>query len=249
MNYQKPFAILTLIFCLAAAPGVVAAGIPAETRAAIESTLTNAIPGVPYRDLTETPIDGLYQVSLEGGAFLFVTADGDYMISGELYRSGEDGLVNLSEDRRREERKDLLAEVPVSEMIVFAPEGDTRAVLNVFTDVDCGYCRKLHQEVPALNEKGVEIRYLAFPRGGVGSPGYRRIASAWCHKNPQQALTALKSGEEIAIDVCEDNPVAREFALGEKMGVRGTPALVLADGTMIPGYRPADELVEMLGLE
>ena len=249
MNPIKQLAAtISGILLMAGLSAGASAEVPPDTREKIETALERALPEVNRGEIGETPIEGVYQVEMEGGAFLFVTADGDHIISGELYRNSADGLVNLSEAERKVTRRNLLAEIPESEMIVFSPEGETKAVVNVFTDVDCGYCRKLHQEVPELNSKGVEIRYLAFPRAGINSPGYDRIASAWCNDDPQQALTALKSGKQIETNVCEGNPVAREYELGERMGVRGTPALVLNDGTMIPGYRPADELIELLGI-
>lgn len=238
-----------VLCCLGTASlSVLAADVPAETRKKIEAALAQAVPDMPYSQVSETPIKGVYQVTVDDGAFLFITADGNYLISGELYQNSADGLVNLSENERKGIRAELLKEVDMSEMIVFAPEGETKAILNVFTDVDCGYCRKLHQEVPELNSKGVEVRYLAFPRSGPVGPSYMKIASAWCALNPKQALTELKAGKTIETNVCDGNPVAKQFELGEKMGVRGTPALVLMDGTMIPGYQPAANLVEMLGL-
>ncbi|MFT5670969.1 MAG: thiol:disulfide interchange protein DsbC, partial [Glaciecola sp.] len=115
-------------------------------------------------------------------------------------------------------------------------------------DVDCGYCRKLHEEVPALNAKGIEVRYLAYPRAGIGSPSYNKIVSAWCAVDQQNALTKLKQLEPIPTNICAGNPVAAQFALGGKMGVRGTPALVLDSGRLLPGYMPADRLAAELGV-
>ena len=132
-------------------------------------------------------------------------------------------------------------------MIVFGPE-EAKAFVYVFTDVDCYYCQKLHQEVPALKELGVEIRYLAYPRAGVGSPSYRKIASAWCAEDPNISLTALKAGEQIPDNVCENNPVAEQYMLGGQLGVSGTPALVTESGKLLPGYMPADKLANALGL-
>jgi thiol:disulfide interchange protein DsbC len=117
----------------------------------------------------------------------------------------------------------------------------------VFTDVDCGYCRKLHLEVPAMNKMGVEVRYLAYPRSGVGSPSYDKLVTAWCSTNRQDAITRMKRGEELPPKKC-DNPVAHEYELGQMAGLTGTPAIVLEDGRMLPGYMSANELGHLLGI-
>ncbi len=249
MLLSKSRILLALALMLVSAAPAMAAEISAETKSAIAATLDKLMPAEAYTDITESPLPGLYKVTISGGAFLFVTADGQYVVSGELYQVADDRVIHLSEDERKGIRKAKLKEVTAEDVIAFSPKGKTRAVLYVFTDVDCGYCQKLHQEVPQLTEKGVEVRYLAFPRSGLASVGYAKIATAWCDKNPQQALTDIKSGKKLALNVCEDNSVAKDYQLGVDMGVQGTPALLLADGTMIPGYKPAAELLEILGLE
>src|SRR5690606_36680131 len=140
------------------------------------------------------------------------------------------------------------ANLDIKEAIVFAPKGKAKAILNVFTDVDCGYCRLFHKEVPALNASGVEVRYFAFPRGGMQSPGATKMISAWCADDRQKAITELKNEKSIATNLCADNPVADQYHMGNDFGVTGTPSLVLMDGTMIPGYKPAAELIEILGV-
>ena len=138
----------------------------------------------------------------------------------------------------------------MDEQIVFPAEGgEAVAHITVFTDVSCFYCQKLHKEVPELNRRGVEVRYLAYPRQGIGSPGFRQLASAWCADNRQDTLTRLKNRENLDENVCPGNPIASQFALGQALGVRGTPAIILPDGEMIPGYRKADDLVSSLGLD
>src|SRR5262249_38516615 len=130
---------------------------------------------------------------------------------------------------------------------VFPAQGHRKAVITVFTDVDCGYCRKLHLEVPAMNKMGVEVRYLAYPRSGVGSPSYDKLVTAWCSANRQDAITRLKRGEELPQKPCE-TPVAHEKELGQVGGLPGTPGIVLEDGRMLPGYMTADELGHLLGI-
>jgi thiol:disulfide interchange protein DsbC len=214
----------------------------------IAAKLQQARPDLKVESVRPSVAAGLYEVKLQGGPVLYATGDGDFFVLGDLFAVGIGGLTNLSEQQRDLERKEMLATVSREDMIIFSPEGETRGSVSVFTDVDCFYCQKLHQEVPALNKAGIEVRYLAYPRAGVGSDSYRKIASAWCSENRQQAITLLKSRQQIPENVCPGNPVADQFMLGQKAGVRGTPALVLDSGAMHPGYLSADDLTERMGL-
>lgn len=189
-----------------------------------------------------TPVNGVYEAKF-GTELIYVSADGRYFFSGDLI----DGTsrTNLSEQSRTVERKEMLAKVEDKDAVIFKAKGEQKHLLTVFTDVDCGYCVKLHKEVNQLNEAGVSVRYLAYPRAGVGSESYKKIVNVWCADDKLDAMTKSKAGETIASKECE-NPVAKEFELGQKLGVNGTPALFTEDGTMIPGYRPADQLVKIL---
>lgn len=214
---------------------------------ALVAKLQKLRPGIPIEAVSPTPIDGIYALEIAGGAVYYGTADGRYLFAGDLYELGDDDLVNLAEAGRTKMRKALIDEVPRREMVIFSPKGPTRAAISVFTDVDCGYCQKLHQEVPELNRMGVEVRYLAYPRGGIGSPSYDKIVSAWCAADPNKALTRLKARQPVPPATCP-NPVAEHFDLGREIGVNGTPAIVLEDGTLLPGYLPAEELAKAVGL-
>ena len=214
----------------------------------IAAKLQQARPDLSVESVKPSVASGLYEVKLSGGPVLYATPDGDFFVLGDLFSVGITGLTNLSEQQRDIDRKELLAGVAPEDMIIFSPEGETRGAVAVFTDVDCYYCQKLHQEVPALNKAGIEVRYLAYPRAGVGSESYRKIASAWCSENKQQAITLLKNRQQIPENVCPGNPVADQFMLGQKAGVRGTPALVLESGAIHPGDLSADELTEKMGL-
>jgi thiol:disulfide interchange protein DsbC len=205
-------------------------------------------PDLPIEGVRPAPIPGMFGVELAGGQILYVTSDARYMIAGDLFELGSEELINLAEQQRIVKRRELMATVAEDEELVFSPEGVTRTSISVFTDVDCGYCRKLHLEVPAMNAMGIEVRYLAYPRAGIGSASYDKIVTAWCSDDRNDALTRLKRGEELASVTC-DNPVARQFLLGRKVGVTGTPAIVLPDGQLLPGYLPADELAKALGIE
>ena len=224
-------------------------GVSAELEARILASLRSARPDLDYGATHASPIAGISMVQVESGPMLYVHNEGQFFFDGDLYQIGNGRFINIKEQALTAVRKDLLAEIPVDEMIVFSPTVPVKAVINVFTDVDCGYCRKLHKEVPVLNKMGIEVRYLAFPRAGIGSASYKKMASAWCADNPRKALTALKNSENIEQNVCADNPVAKQYRLGQQMGVNGTPAIVLADGSLLPGYRPAADLARVLGID
>jgi thiol:disulfide interchange protein DsbC len=214
----------------------------------IAAKLVKARPDFSVTSVKPSPAPGIFEVQLAGGPLVYATADGEYFFLGDLFDVQPSGVVNLAELARDEARKELMAGVDREDMVVFSPEGETKAWVAVFTDVDCFYCQKLHQEVPELNRRGIEVRYLAYPRAGVGSESYRKIVSAWCAADPQSAITKLKNRQPIDDNVCADNPVAGQFMLGQQMGVRGTPALVLQNGTMIPGYVEAADLVTRMGI-
>lgn len=222
-------------------------GVPA-VGADLADVLQRRLPDVNVTLIEASPIPGLHMVEIEGGLMLHVTEDGSYAIAGVLYALTDQGPVDPFEARKAAKRVALLADVPKDQMIVFAPEGETKGVLNVFTDPDCGFCRKLHADVPELNSYGIEVRYLAFPRMGIGSETYDRLVSAWCAEDPQEAITRLKLGRKISSKSCR-NPVAEHYAMGQVVGIEGTPTMVTADGELIDGYRPAAQLAQRLGLQ
>ncbi|ALG69548.2 thioredoxin fold domain-containing protein [Beggiatoa leptomitoformis] len=192
--------------------------------------------------LAPAPIKNMYEVTV-GSEVIYISEDGGHVIVGDI-RDTKTG-TNLTEQKRNNLRATAINSLDEKDMIIFTPKGKTLFTINVFTDVDCGYCRKLHQEVPKLNELGIKVRYLAFPRAGVGSETYQTMVSVWCADDKNAALTAAKNQQSVKPAQC-DNPIAKEYELGQQLGVNGTPALVLSDGELLPGYVPADRLVAYL---
>ena len=206
--------------------------------------------GGKVQSIEKTPVENLFLVETPASEFIYVTGSGRHFFVGTLYefRGNEQYPANLTEERRNKSRWELLQGLDEDETINFAPdttEGSESSVVYVFTDITCGYCRMLHQEMDGYNKAGIEIRYLAFPRAGVDSPSANYLASAWCADDPNAAMTLLKNGKEIEEKSCE-NPVAQHHQLGLKMQVRGTPALILEDGSLIPGYQKPAQLVQIL---
>ena len=219
-----------------------------ELAARLSAALSeNAGATIRVTTVKPTEADELLEVTLENGLVLYTTESGDHFVVGDLYAIKASGLVNLAEEKRSADRKLAMEEIDVADMIVFSPEGEVKDYISVFTDVTCFYCQKLHREVDELNARGVEVRYLAYPRGGLESDGARKLTTAWCSADKQDALTKLKAGTTVPEATC-DAPIADQYQVGVAMGVRGTPAIVTSSGQMIPGYKSADDLESILGL-
>ncbi|MDP5056690.1 MAG: thioredoxin fold domain-containing protein [Marinomonas hwangdonensis] len=218
------------------------ANVALADQSAVLSAIKAALPQYDIKHSEFHQASGLYVVNLKDGPTLHVTKDGQFFVAGDLYRVDGTDLINETE-KAKFAKIESLSE---SQMIVYKASNE-QAHITVFTDVDCGYCQLLHREVPALNDAGVTVRYLAYPRAGVGSLVYNKMVSVWCSDDPQEWLTQVKLGVEIAQNTCV-NPVADQYKLGNEMGVRGTPSIVFDDGTFLPGYLPAPELIKRLGL-
>ncbi|MBN0986373.1 thioredoxin fold domain-containing protein [Amphritea pacifica] len=219
--------------------------------AAIRAALSSLNSQVPIVAVADAQFPGLYEVTLASGEKLYVNESGSHFIVGEVYKVQADGrLVNLTEEGKKAGRIEQLAAIAPEDMIIFPAKGETRAHMTVFTDTDCFYCRKLHKEMAQINAQGIEVRYLAFPRAGAGSKTQKVMDSIWCADKADQAelFTQAKSGRTIPALSCDNSPVMSQYELGQKMGVTGTPALVLQDGTLVPGYMPAAQLAKMLGV-
>ncbi|MDA0273187.1 MAG: DsbC family protein [Proteobacteria bacterium] len=239
-----------LIIALLALPVVaVATDAPVSlTAAEAREKLLLARPDLPILGIKQSVLDGYFEITMQGGMTLYMNASADYFIAGDLFFIEPGGIVNATERNRTTQRKRLLARLDETDMVVFAPRPElTKATITVFTDIDCGYCRKLHQEVPELNRLGVAVRYLAYPRAGIGSDSYDKAVSVWCSDNPQKALTNAKSGIDIEMKTCA-NPVAEQYEMGDAFGVTGTPAVLYDDGTLQAGYLPAAEMASRLGI-
>jgi thiol:disulfide interchange protein DsbC len=212
----------------------------------ITAKLEQAIPQYKVTSVRPSPIDGLYIVQI-GGSDVLVNADASKFIQGEIFNVTTKGLSKWEDPVLVAERKKMLATVNPKDSINFKAVGKTKAVVYVFTDVDCGYCRKLNSEMAGYNKLGIEIRYLAFPRAGIPSDSASKLVTAWCSTDKQKALTLLKADQPLPTLTC-DNPVAAEFALGARVGVNATPAIWMPNGEIKLGYLPPEQLAKELGI-
>jgi len=207
----------------------------------IRKAIKGILPDVTVDSITPAPIAGLSEV-LIGAKLFYVTNDGKYIFDGTLIEMAT--RTDLSEKRLSSVRHELIGKVSEKDMIIF-PASKPRHTLTVFTDIDCGYCRKLHKDIAKYNDEGITVRYLPFPRSGPDTPSYYKAVSVWCSSDRQDALTRAKAGEELPRSTC-DNPVLASLALGHEMGVSGTPSLLLEDGQLLPGYLPPKKLAQVL---
>lgn len=215
---------------------------PVKPKADPRIALAAKIPGAHPDDLRPSPIPGIYQLT-QGADLIYVTADGKYAFVGDLYDLASNS--NLTERERMAIRKKMIAEIPESQMVIFGPK-HPRYTVTVFTDVDCAYCRELHSQIGEYNRLGVRVRYIFYPRSGPNTSSWTKAEQVWCSPDRNAALTRAKLGEPLKAKPCPNNPVAREYALGKDFQLEGTPAIVLADGELVPGYMPPDMLLEHL---
>ncbi len=228
-----------------AAPLASAAGPEDVIRAKVKAV----VPDIEIISIKPAVVSGLYEVRAKNYETVMVSSDGRYLVQGEVMEIKGKALVSVEDQSLAAMRKDGLATVNRADMVIYPAVGKMKAAVYVFTDVECGYCRKFHKEVPALNKLGVEVRYLAFPRKGPNTDDSAKMDSVWCAKDRQTALTQSKSGLALppAPAVCK-SPVATEYEFGQNLGVRGTPAIFDVNGMQLGGYVPADELAKDLGI-
>ncbi|MCP8898007.1 thioredoxin fold domain-containing protein [Gilvimarinus xylanilyticus] len=214
----------------------------------IKAQLDMITGGAQLGPVRPSVIEGLYNVQVIGGPSLMVSADGKYAIMGDAYTFTAAGLEPVQDPYLLNARKEFVSSLKPGDTIDFAPDDETKHVAYVFTDVDCGYCRRLHSQMDDYNDEGIEIRYLAYPRAGENSPSAAKLESAWCADDPNAALDKLKNLEDVEPASC-DAPIAQQFLKGGELGVTGTPSILLPDGRLFVGYLPPDRLLQNIEQE
>jgi thiol:disulfide interchange protein DsbC len=209
----------------------------------IREGLKNILPDGTVIELIEpSPIPGIYAVYYGDLQPIYVTQDGSFFIYGDIYKININSISNITEKSVAERRKLILQNIPTEELISFKSSNEQFSVI-VFTDVDCGYCRKLHNQIDEYNSLGISINYAAFPRSGLGTSAFTKMVGAWCSDNPKDSMTKLKNNSPLDISFCENQPVSKQYIIGKKLGVDGTPAIFSMDGEMFPGYIEPEELL------
>ena len=225
---------MRIAMLLSAALGLLATG--ASTAAALDEATIRAaverlVPGAPVERVGEAPLPGFAEVVIDGQV-VYLSADGKYLFEGNLLDTID--RTNLTETSRTGLRKVAFERFGPEQRIAFAPETTERRV-TVYTDFDCGVCRRLHDQIAEYNKLGIAVDYLLYPRAGIGSPSYDKAVSVWCAADRQTALTEAMRGVQPSKLQC-DNPVDEQYAAGSRMKFQGTPALYAADGSYLGGY-------------
>lgn len=212
----------------------------------ISAKLENILPADAVIESIEPSVfDGIYKVYYGDLQPIYVSQDGNFFIYGDMYQINSNRIINITNEETKSRRVDLLSSILSNELIIFKSKNEISAI-TVFTDVDCGYCRKLHSQISEYNKVGITVKYAAFPRSGIGTQTFTRMVGAWCADDPKKVITDLKNDKKLNLDFCDDQPIAKHYVIGQKLGISGTPAIITPDGELIPGYVSPEELLSRL---
>jgi thiol:disulfide interchange protein DsbC len=212
----------------------------------IKSKLKNVLPADTVIESIEPSLfKGVYKVYYGDLQPIYVSKDGNFFIFGDMYKINGQRIENITDQEKRDVRVQIINKMPVEEFISFKANNELH-VVTIFTDVDCGYCRKLHNQISEYNDLGISVRYAAFPRSGIGTEAFSKMVGAWCSNNPKKSLTSLKNNKKIDLSICDNQPVSKHYVIGQRIGVTGTPAIFTASGEIIPGYLSPEDLIQKL---
>ena len=238
MNIVKSSSRILVILCALIALPLNAAD---DDISKLKQRLSSMFPSDTAYTISKTPVPGLFEVDF-GDSFVYITADGQYAVKGDIINMVTN--ANLTNLKRAEGRLKTMEVITEKDTLVY-PAKDKVTTMTVFTDIDCSYCRKLHSDMKGYNEQGIEVRYVFYPRAGLGSNSHQKATSVWCADDQHKALDFVKSGRRIDKRDC-DTPIVKHVEVANKLGVNSTPTLMFEDGTMMPGYIPPARLAAIL---
>ena len=213
----------------------------------ISSKINAVLPdGMSVQSIKESQIENLFIVDIGDLQPIYASKNGEFFFYGELYAVKGNTLQNTTKDEINLKRKSILDEALSKDDFISFKSKNEKYRVTIFTDVDCGYCRKFHNEIKDFNDLGITVNYVAFPRSGLDSISYNKIVTAWCSEDPKSTLTKMKQGKDVQLSLCQDHPVETHFLLGQKIGITGTPAIIKSNGELLPGYLPPEELLNRL---
>lgn len=208
----------------------------------VRETVATKFEGIEEDDVFESEVDGWYTVR-RGAIVAYISADGRYLLQGDLIDL--ENSVNLSEADRNESRVKMLSRMSDEQLIIFKPE-NVKHKIAVFTDIDCTYCRRLHSQIDEYMAEGIEVHYFLYPRSGPASPSWNKAEQVWCADDQNSALTLAKLDQSFDSESCDASIINAHYEMGQDVGLRGTPAIVLEDGTLFSGYLPPKQLTEAI---
>jgi len=245
---QAPKSVLIHTFALVTAAAFLAPAAlavePDSNLQQVRDKVTAMFDTIEAKDVNISPVDGWYTIQ-KGSIVAYISANGRYLLQGDLIDLEQN--MNLSEAARNQSRRELMASVKNEDVILFSP-AVKKYTVSVFTDVECSYCRRLHSQIDEYLAHGIEVRYLMYPRNGPTSNAWTTAEHVWCASDRNSALTAAKNDQKFAFSNCDASIVQTQYQMGQDVGLSGTPAIVLDDGTLISGYLPPDQLKARLDI-
>ena len=235
------FGIVLTAILVTVVPPAVAEGNPEELEL-VRARVSNLFDEIEPQHVMASPIDGWYTIR-KGAVIAYISADGRYLLQGDMIDLQDNS--NLTEQARNDARVVMLSAVPDEDLIIFTPDNVQHSV-SVFTDIDCTFCRRLHSQIDNYMDQGIEIRYFLYPRNGPTSPSWAKAENVWCADDRNEALTLAKLDKEFPTHTCDSSIVSNHYLIGQDVGLRGTPAIVLDDGTLFSGYLPPAQLKEAI---
>lgn len=235
---SKTLTLLAATAFVAAVNSPAFAGDDAAELEKVRQTVGEMFDMIDPQHVRRSPVDGWYTIQ-KGSIVAYISADGRYLLQGDLIDLTHQ--TNLSEIARNDARRDLMASISDDETIMFSPE-DVKYTVTVFTDVECTYCRRLHSQIQDYLADGIQVRYLLYPRNGPGSRSWNTSEKVWCSNDRRNALTMAKLDKDFQTSKCDASIVQQHYLMGRDVGLSGTPAIVLDDGSLIGGYLPPDQL-------
>lgn len=215
----------------------------ADSKEAITASIQKHMPGVPIDSIEETPAKGIYELT-SNGQIAYLTGDGKYLIAGDLIDVANQ--QNLTQAKQQSQRLVYLKDVSAERKLVYPADGDTRHAITILTDPTCPFCDKLHKELPKLREAGVEVTYILTPRQGPGSKGFEVSSKVACADDPKEALERAMKGDSVDAEACHNDMIKENLALSNRLGMSGTPYTILPNGAAMPGYRPANIMLQAI---
>lgn len=209
---------------------------------AIKQALSQVMPGETNYKISATPMQDVYEVDF-GNGFIYLSGDGQFALKGDIIDLHKN--INITEEKRSKGRLDVLAKIDTANMLIYPADKERIYSITVFTDIDCGYCRRMHKSIKEYTSRGIEVKYVFYPRAGKNSPSYHKAVSVWCADDRHAAMNKAKAGQKIESRTCE-NPVDQHMDVANALGVTGTPTIFMQNGQRLPGYVKADQLLYII---